>query len=429
MSAEPFIIPLSAAAAADVDRVGPKAANLAALGRAGLPTPGGFCLSANAYRAQITALGLVEALRSFAAADPVAARRLSVEIRLGLYEQPIAPEIRDPLIEAWQRQHAECKGPTAVRSSALIEDRKGANFAGQFESFLGIDDEAAFLTAVRACWAALWTTNARRYMENHNLCPADTAMAVLIQPLVNARASGGGLSETAEGQMLLSATWGLGSAIAQGEVVPDRIVLSRQGFLRKNEAGRKDHRETCGHGVGATPQAVPEELVNTPCLSAGEAVMLGRMLRKVEGIFGMPVEIEWALDDHGFKLLQARPLHVDPIVVPDDIWLQHPGLNGHPAGIGWGSGRAVVVNCECELTRVAPGDILITKVAGPALSHVLPRVAGVVAELGGSTSHLASLARERGIPMVLGVLDATRRIPDGTQVAVDGVAGIVRWMR
>ncbi|MGB9018711.1 MAG: PEP-utilizing enzyme, partial [Pseudolabrys sp.] len=98
-------------------------------------------------------------------------------------------------------------------------------------------------------------------------------------------------------------------------------------------------------------------------------------------------------------------------------------------GIGWGSGRAVVVNCECELSRVAPGDVLVTRVAGPALSPILPRVSGVVAELGGSTSHLASLARERGIPMVLGVLDATRKIPDGAQCAVDGVAGIVRWLR
>src|SRR5262249_58848875 len=94
--------------------------------------------------------------------------------------------------------------------------------------------------------------------------PGGAAMAVLIQPLIDARASGGGLSETAEGQMLLSATWGLGSAIAQGEVVPDRIVLSRQGFLRKNEAGRKDHRATCGHGSEALPQAVPRELVDKP---------------------------------------------------------------------------------------------------------------------------------------------------------------------
>jgi pyruvate,water dikinase len=259
-------------------------------------------------------------------------------------------------------------------------------------------------------------------------------MAVLIQPLVAARASGGALSETPEGQMLISATWGLGSAIAQGEVVPDRIVLSRQGFVRKIEAGRKDRRETCMHGTGTTTQSVPDDLIRQPCLDAGQAVTLGRLLRKAEDLMnkiflGMPVEIEWALDETGFKLLQARPLHVQPAPVPDEIWLRHPGLSGHPAGIGWGSGRAVVVNCECELARVAPGDVLVTKVAGPALGHILPRVAGVVAELGGSTSHLASLARERGIPMVLGVLDATLKIPDGAQVAVDGVAGIVRWLR
>jgi pyruvate,water dikinase len=151
-------------------------------------------------------------------------------------------------------------------------------------------------------------------------------------------------------------------------------------------------------------------------------------LRKAEEVLGTAVEIEWALDAEGFKLLQARPLEVQPAHVPDEIWLRHPGLNGHPAGIGWGTGRACVVNCECELSRVGPGDILVTRVAGPALGHVLPQVAGVVAELGGSTSHLAALARERGIPMVLGVLDATRRIPDGAQVAVDGVAGVVRWL-
>jgi pyruvate,water dikinase len=428
-----FILHLGDAAATDLEQMGPKAANLAALAHAGLPTPGGFCLTAAAYRAQLTALGLDDLLTRFSAASHPQARKLAVEIRLALYEQPIAPDILQPLLAAWRAQR-ECGQPGAVRSSALIEDRADANFAGQFESFLGLTDEAEFLTAVRACWAALWTGNARRYMDNHGLNPADTAMAVLIQPLVAARASGGGLSETPDGQMLLSATWGLGSAIAQGEVVPDRIVLSRHGFVRKIEAGRKDRRETCMHGMGTTTQAVPDALARQPCLDAGQAVTLGRLLRKAESVMskifdGMPVEIEWALDDAGFKLLQARPLHLQPTLVPDDIWLQHPGLSGHPAGIGWGSGRAVVVNCECELARVGPGDVLVTRVAGPALSQILPRVAGVVAELGGSTSHLASLARERGIPMVLGVLDATVKIPDGAQVAVDGVAGIVRWLR
>jgi len=452
-----FIIPHHSIGAIDAARVGPKAANLAALARAGLPTPVGFCLTADAYLAQVTTLGLTDAISQFADADPREQRKLAVEIRLALYEQPIMPDILEPLRDAWHAQGATSGKPSAVRSSALVEDRKGANFAGQFESFLGIDDEAALLTAVRACWAALWTTNARRYMDNHGLSPAGTAMAVLIQRLVDARASGGGLSENAEGQMVLSATWGLGSAIAQGEVVPDRIVLTRQGFLRTNEAGRKHHGDVCVHRAdrdahgpaGVMPRAMPRELVDKPCLSAGEAVTLGRMLRKAEAVFGMPVEIEWALDDAGFKLLQARPLppsypppqagegvsiYPPPLAgesrvgVPDEIWLRHPGLNGHPAGIGWGAGRAVVVNCECELARIAPGDVLVTRVAGPALSHVLPRVAGVVTERGGSTSHLASLARERGIPMVLGVRDATRKIPDGAQVAVDGVTGIVRWI-
>jgi pyruvate,water dikinase len=422
-----FILPLTDPAATDPEQVGPKAANLAALTQAGLPTPGGFALTAAAYHHQLRQLGIADLVAHYNAADRQTSRKLSVQIRLALYQQPIAPEILEPLLAAWRAQRSDAP-LGAVRSSALLEDRKGANFAGQFESFLGLTDETEFLTAVRACWAALWTSHARRYMENNELSPADTAMGVLIQPLISARASGGGLSETAEGQMLISATWGLGSAIAQGEVVPDRIVLAKNGFLRTVETGRKSHRDTCEHGESA-PQLVPDDLVSAPSLTAGEAVTLGRLLRKCEQLAGQPVEIEWAMDECGFKLLQSRPLHVEPATVPDQIWLKHPRINGHPAGIGWGSGRAVVVNCECELSRVGHGDILVTRVAGPALSQILPRVAGVVAELGGSTSHLASLARERGIPMVLGVLDATRKIPDGAQCAVDGVAGIVRWQR
>jgi pyruvate,water dikinase len=428
-----FIVPLDAPAAREAERVGPKAANLAALDAAGLPTPGGFCLAADAYRAQIAALGLGDAIASYDVAGQREQRRLAVDIRLALYQQPIAPEILEPLLEAWREQRAS-GGPGVVRSSALIEDRSGASCAGQFESFLGIADEDALQTAVRACWAALWTSQARGYMDRHGLSPAGTAMAILIQPLIDARTSGGGLSESGEGQIILSATWGLGSSIAQGEIVPDRIVLSRAGFLRSNDAGRKVRRDRCGHDAservncGALPEAVPPELVDEPCLDAGAAVALGRLLRRAETVLGMPVEIEWALDDSGFKLLQARPLVVAPPTVPDGIWLKHPGLNGHPAGIGWTAGRAVVVNCECELSRIAPGDVLVTRVAGPALGQVLPHVAGVVAELGGSTSHLASLARERGIPMVLGVRNATATIPDGAQVAVDGVAGIVRWI-
>jgi phosphoenolpyruvate synthase/pyruvate phosphate dikinase len=424
-----FIFPLASAEAIDASRFGPKAANLARLGQAGLPIPDGYCLDAAAYRAQIKSLGLeADARGVFSAEDRPQARRHALAMKLGLLDQPIAAEILEPLLAARRALVEKTGALMAVRSSALVEDRFGSSFAGQFESFIGIESETDFITAVRSCWGALWATRALRYMATHDIDPADTAMAVLIQPLISARAAGGGLSKTADGGMLLSATWGLGSAIAQGEVTPDRYEIDDAEVLRITP-GRKDHSVGCVHRAEPTTQLVSPALAAEPCLSKKQALELGALLHKIEDLMGMPVEIEWALDDGGFKLLQARPLHMEPAKVPDDVWLHHPKLNGHPAGIGWGTGRARVVNCECELSQITQGDILITKVAGPALSQILNQVAGVVAERGGSTSHLASLARERGIPMVLGVLDATQRIPNGSMVAVDGVAGVVRWMQ
>ena len=427
-----IVVPLGEAEAADSARFGPKAANLAALAHAGLPTPGGFGVDAEAYRLQMRALGLEAASRLVFGGHDLVARRSALKIKLDLLQSPVDGEIAEPLEQAWRAvtsRSGSDAGPTGgslgvVRSSALVEDRAGSSFAGQFESFLGLENQTDYFTAVRSCWAALWATRALRYMATHNLDPADTAMGLIVQPLVEAKISGGGLSRTARGDMLVSATWGLGSAIAQGEVVPDRYRLSRKGELLEVAAGRKFHAVGCAHGTTSVARAEAQE----PCLTAAQVRELGGHLRAAEDVVRGPAEIEWCLDSEGIKLLQARPLHVESAVSADEVWEQHPRLHGHPAGVGWGTGRACVVNCECELSRVNPGDILITQVAGPALAGVLPRVAGVVAELGGSTSHLASLARERGVPMVLGVLDATGEIPEGSTVAVDGVAGIVRWM-
>ena len=415
-------VPLDSDEAADSERFGPKAANLAALAQAGLPTPGGTCIDAEAYRTQLAHLGLEALARRAASAELLLARRCALEVRLSLFEQPLAPPLLEPLLGAWR---ALCGAPAAVRSSALVEDREGASFAGQFESYLGVETEADFLTAVRACWAALWSVRALRYMASRGVDPSETAMAILVQPLVAARASGGGLSRTASGEMLLSAAPGLGSAIAKGEVVPDRYLLGRDVVLLSTEPGRTEHRAGCAHQQDAARSTGAARA----CLDASQGRELGRLLLRAEEVLGVPVEIEWALDGAGFKLLQARPLRLGTAQVPDEPLPGQRGITGEPAGIGQASGRACVVSCECELGRVAPGDVLVTKVASPALIHVLARVAAVVTELGGSTSHLASLARERGIPLVLGVAEATARIPDGVQVAVDGVSGIVRWTR
>jgi len=420
-----MVVPLSAPEASDPSRFGAKAANLAALAQAGLPVPEGFCVDAQAYRTQLSALGLEESARGvFSSEDRPRARRCALDTKLGLMQGAIVPEVREALLSAWRSIAGEGR-PGVVRSSALVEDRPGAGFAGQFQSYLGLESDEDFLTAVRACWAALWSTRALRYMATHGLNSADTAMAILIQPLVPARAAGGGLSRAASGEMLVNAAQGPGAAVAQGEVVPDRYVLDRAGRVKESALGQKYHALNCAHGR----RAFGRVLFGAPCLDAEQLAELALLMHKCEGIVGGPAEIEWAQDDTGINLLQARPLAVASAQVPDEIWLKHPGLNGHPSGIGWGEGRARVVNCECELERVGPGDVLVTTVAGPALSEILLHVSAVVAELGGSTSHLASLARERGVPMVLGVLDATRRIPEGSTVAVDGVSGVVRWMQ
>src|SRR6202167_3818847 len=202
-----MIAPLSSSQAADPNRFGPKAANLARLHQAGLPTPGGFCVDAEAYRAQIRALGLEPDARGvFSALESAQARRHALMMKLGLLDQPITPAVLDPLLDAWRRLTAESGALTVVRSSALVEDRFGSSFAGQFESFLGIESEADFITAIRSCWGALWATRALRYMATHEIDPADTAMGILVQPLVSARASGGGLSASGEGNIILSAT-------------------------------------------------------------------------------------------------------------------------------------------------------------------------------------------------------------------------------
>ncbi len=413
--------------AATADRVGPKAATLARLRRAGLPVPEGICVTAGAYRRQIALAALAETARQIAAAERPEARRLALRIRLGLARVELEAAVARALDDAFTRLTGPAGAQLAVRSSALCEDTEAASFAGQFETFLGIGEPADLVTAVRACWASLWSTRALRYMQACGIDPAQSAMPVLVQRMVEADAAGGAFSLTPDDQIVLTGTWGLGSAVAQGEVVPDRYLLRRDASVEDVIPGHKAHLVRAA-GAGPEWRPVPSERVEAPCLTDAEAGTLGRLVLEAESALGSAVEIEWAKDGAGFWILQARALRVERRGVTDDVWSRHPALTGQPAGIGWGTGPACVVLDERDLDRVPIGSVVVTRVGGPALSAVLPLAAGVVAELGGSTSHLAALARERGIPAVLGARNATRQIPEGATVAVDGIAGIVRWI-
>src|ERR1700693_3948769 len=157
-----LIVPLTAVEATDDDRFGPKAANLARLGRAGLPIPDGFCVDAEAYRVQVEWLGLADSARGVSSAEPVTAPQDALAMKLGLLDRPIVQEVLDPLLDAWRALVSTTGALTVVRSSALVEDRFGSSFAGQFESYLGLENETDVVTAVRSCWAALWSTRVLR---------------------------------------------------------------------------------------------------------------------------------------------------------------------------------------------------------------------------------------------------------------------------
>ncbi|MBI2154936.1 MAG: pyruvate, phosphate dikinase [Candidatus Rokubacteria bacterium] len=427
--ADPVFL-LAGAGAVGAGQVGPKAATLARLRQAGLPIPDGFCLAADAYRAHLAAAGLAEVAGRVGQANEGEAGRLALHVRVGLLSAPLDAPVAQCLKARYRQLSPEADPLVAVRSSALSEDTPGASFAGQLDTLLGVSGHDELLTAVRACWASLWSSRALRYMEARDADPARTAVAVLVQCLVPARVAGGALSRTPDSRLVVTAAWGLGPAVAQGDVVPDRYVFQLDPLrLERMEPGHKDRRLTCAGGKGPEWQAVAPHLVTAPCLGEADAVALARLVLAVEAVLGRQVEIEWALDDRSFQILQARPLGVQENLPAGEPRLGHPALTGQPAGIGRGAGPACVVRSEAELARVRPGDVLVTRVPGPALAAVLSRVAGVIAELGGSTSHLAALARERGIPAVLGVPNATRLIHDGALVVVDGTAGAIHWLR
>jgi pyruvate,water dikinase len=421
------LLPLSAAAAS---KCGPKAAALAQLRRAGLPVPIGLVLTADAYRSHLASAGVEPAARRVLTAPDNDAHRLALEVRLGLLEAPLPAAVADGLARARRDLSPGPAQLLAVRSSALHEGGPGPSFAGQLETFLAVGDHADLLTAVRACWASLWSPRALRYMLTNGVDPAATAVAVLVQRLVPALAAGGALSATHARRIVLTAAWGLGPAVAQGEVVPDRYVLRRVGpVLEDVEPGRKSRMLTCSPGGGLHWQPVARGLDSAPCLDKAQALALARLVLRAEAVLDAPVEIEWALDDEDFHLLQARRAPVETRRARSPAAVDGLRVVGQPAGTGWAAGPARLVRSETELDRVRLGDVLVTRVAGPALAAVLPRVAAVVAELGGSTSHLAALTRERGIPAVLGAADATRRIPEGARVVVDGTRGIVHIER
>jgi pyruvate,water dikinase len=322
---------------ATLETAGGKGASLARLSAAGLPVPGGFHVTTAAYRRFVddNAIqpGILAALAGADLANPDSLEAASTAIR-GLFNRGAIPaDIAAAVVSAYAGLDGAA---VAVRSSATAEDLPEASFAGQQETFLNIRGEDALLNAVKKCWASLWTARAIAYRIKNNIDQNTVALAVVVQLLAPADAAG--ILFTANpvtgdrSQAVISAAWGLGEAVVGGLVTPDALTVDKA-------SGRVLDRQTADKQVmtvrtdaGVEEQPVPDALRRSPVLGDHAAAELTRLAVQIEALYGMPLDVEWALQDGAFAILQARPvtaLPPEPLrwdAPPGDIWMRGGGI-------------------------------------------------------------------------------------------------------
>ncbi|MBB2740541.1 UNVERIFIED_ORG: pyruvate,water dikinase [Microbispora rosea subsp. rosea] len=292
------VIPLDDAGA-DLATVGGKGASLAALARAGLPVPGGFHITTEAYRAFVADFR-EETLAAAAAGD---AERIAALFAGREVPGPIAAEIR--------AAHAALGDdvPVAVRSSATAEDLPGMSFAGQQDTFLNVTADG-LLDAVKRCWASLWNARAIAYREQNGVPHDDVALAVVVQELVDADAAGVMFTADpvtgARDRTVINASWGLGEAVVGGHVTPDAIVVTG-GAVVEERTGDKTVMTVRIPG-GTREEPVPEDMRRAPVLTRSQALALAELGARLQALYGTPMDVEWVRRAGAFAVVQARPI-------------------------------------------------------------------------------------------------------------------------
>ncbi|MET9244028.1 PEP/pyruvate-binding domain-containing protein [Nonomuraea sp. NPDC003709] len=390
---------------------GGKAGALGALLRAGLPVPDGFVVSYDAY------LSAVRDLDLGGPGDPDAMRP-AIEAR------PVHASVIDALGRALDGLGDP---PVAVRSSAANEDTGQASAAGQHESFLAVRGAGEVADAVRACWASLFSPRAidyRRDDRRDDRPSDDLAMAVIVQRHLDAEVSGVMFTPAdPHGATEIEASWGLGPSVVGGTVTPDAYRVAEDGSVTRAIADKRTRLDRRGRQLVVSD--VPAPARDRPAIDDATATRLARLGKEIAALRGGPQDIEWAIADGRIWVLQARPVTAAPPPPSGTSDTPAGALTGTPGSRGTVTGTARIVRGPGDFARVHPGDILVCPFTDPAWTPLLRIAAGVVTETGGVLSHAAIVARELGIPAVLGVPDATGRLHDGTVITIDGSTGAV----
>jgi len=450
------VIPLERLRMTDVERVGGKNASLgemiANLAEAGIRVPGGFATTADAFREFLAYEGLSERiqarLRRLDVESVTALTQAGEEIRGWVLAAPLPPALEREVAAAYEVLVAGDEGASlAVRSSATAEDLPEASFAGQQETFLNINGLSNVLHAMKEVFASLYNDRAIAYRVHQGFEHADVALSAGVQRMVRSDSGASGVMFTLDTEsgfdqvVFITAAYGLGETVVQGAVNPDEIYVykpnlaaGRAAILRKQvgtKAIRMVFTEHARAGRSTATESVPEAERRRFAITDAEAEELARYAVAIERHYQRPMDIEWGRDGHDGKLyiLQARPETVKSREGGSELrrYKLHGTskvlATGRAIGQKIGQGMVRVIRSAREMERVEAGDVLVTDMTDPDWEPVMKRAAAIVTNRGGRTCHAAIIARELGIPAVVGCGDATDKLADGSKVTVSCAEG------
>jgi len=438
----------------DVDRVGGKNASLgemiANLAAAGVTVPGGFATTAQAYREFLRHEGLADRINqrldTLDVDDIKDLTAAGSEIRQWIMDTPLPPRLREDITAAWEEMTGGEDIAVAVRSSATAEDLPDASFAGQQETFLNVKGLERLIEAIHKVFASLFNDRAIAYRVHHGFDHSLVALSAGIQHMVRSDVGTAGVMFTLDtesgfrGAVFITASYGLGETVVQGAVNPDEFYVYKKALkdghdpILRRSLGSKaikmvySDNPAPGHTVETVD--VDEAESQCFCLSDEDVIELAKQAVTIEEHYGRPMDIEWGKDgeDGEIFILQARP---ETVQSRSGRTLQRFSLKtrsdvlsrGRSIGQKIGIGPAKIIRSIEEMTRVQNGDVLIADMTDPDWEPVMKRAAAIVTNRGGRTCHAAIIARELGIPAVVGCGDATEQIADGREVTVSCAEG------
>ncbi|OFZ68205.1 MAG: phosphoenolpyruvate synthase [Betaproteobacteria bacterium RBG_16_58_11] len=454
MSNQPYVLAFEQLGIQDVPSVGGKNASLGEmiqnLSHLGVRVPGGFATTAQAFRDFLAHSHLTQrinqTLQALDVSDVTALSQVGKQIRQWVVEAPLQPALEQAIRTAWQQMAAASVGElsVAVRSSATAEDLPDASFAGQQETYLNVVGIDAVLLKVREVFASLYNDRAISYRVHHGFEHADVALSAGVQRMVRSDLAASGVIFTIDTEsgfpdvVFITSSYGLGEMVVQGAVNPDEfyvhkpLLAANKFAVVRRSLGSKARRMVYGkNGADTHIEDIAPAERNRFSISDADVLDLARAAVTIEQHYGRPMDIEWAKDgqDGLLYIVQARPETVKARASKDMLRQYHLKqhsdvlVSGRAIGQRIGSGQVKVILHAAEMSKVQAGDVLVTDMTDPDWEPVMKRAAAIVTNRGGRTCHAAIVARELGIPAVVGCGDATEKLNNSQAVTVSCAEG------